>query len=193
MDTSKLLELLGTLKQMPRIGWLQCGVTIAGVEDVAQHSFEVSTITMLLADVVRKSGAKLNGDRAIRMAILHDWAEATVADFPYTALKYLSSSDEKRKMERRALEEMFRGVALSSDYLTLWDEYSQKSTTESKLVHAADLLSILVTAVKYRERGLRSKELDDLWNAVNEELAPFVREFPPVEELVRDFGKRFRS
>jgi putative hydrolases of HD superfamily len=192
----KLIELLSRLnglKLIPRTGWLFCNVSPVGVEDVAQHSFEVATITVLLAEELRREGKKIDGGRAIEMAIVHDWAEAEVADFPYTALKHLESPDVKKKMENRAMHELLEEILGRERYLALWKEYGEKKTTESRLVHSADYLSMLVQAIKYRERGVHSKELGELWQAVKSDLAPYAEEFKAVGNLVREFDSAFST
>ncbi len=188
----ELLERLNNLKRMPRTGWLLCDVAPGEVEDVAQHSFEVAAMSLLLADELERKGKKLDRERILTMAVMHDWAEAEVADFPYTALKHLGPS-RKRRMERSALEELLKGKPEKARYLALWQEYNDKRTLESKLVHAADYLSMLVQATKYREQGVRSRELGDLWRAVTKDLAPFVKEFGPVRELVVELKRRWAA
>jgi len=189
----EFLERLNNLKRMPRSGWLFCNVSLSEVEDVAQHSFEVSAITLLLIDELERSGVKLDPQRALSMAILHDWAEASVTDFPYTALKYLGSRGLKDRMEQRALEDNLRSIPSGGRYLKLWQEYSEKRTPEAKLVHAADYISMLVQAIKYKERGNNSKELHELWQAVHEDLKPYMAEFKPVKDLVKEFDKRYSA
>lgn len=193
MGLRELLEQLNNLKRMPRTGWLLCGVSLEGVEDVAQHSFEVATIAMLIADELRRGGEKLDRDRAICIALLHDWAEAEVADFPYTALKHLGSPGTKQHMEQSALEELLEGIPKKANYLALWREYKDKRTPESRLVHAADYLSMLVQAIKYQEQGISSRELCELWRAVRKDLASYAREFKPVRELVVELEKHFST
>jgi putative hydrolase of HD superfamily len=189
----EFLERLNNLKRMPRAGWLFCDVPLSEVEDVAQHSFEVSAITLLLIDELERSGLKLNPERALSMAILHDWAEATVTDFPYTALKYLGSKELKEGMEQRALEDNLRNIPGAKKYLKLWDEYSEKRTPDAKLVHAADYISMLVQAIKYKERGNTSKELHELWQAVHKDLEPYMAEFKLIRDLVKEFDKRYSA
>lgn len=189
----KFLERLNNLKRMPRSGWLFCGVPLSEVEDVAQHSFEVSAITLLLIDELESSGVKLNPERALSMAILHDWAEASVTDFPYIALKYLGSRDLKDRMEQRALEDNLRKMTSGGKYLKLWQEYSEGRTSEAKLVHAADYISMLVQAIKYKERGNNSRELHELWQAVHEDLKNYMAEFKSVKDLVKEFDKRYSA
>jgi len=189
----EFLERLNNLKRMPRTGWLFCDVPLSEVEDVAQHTFEVAAITLLLMDELERSEVKLDRQRALSMAILHDWAEALVADFPYTALKYLGPEGVKKRMEGRALEDFLRNLPGGGRYLKLWKEYNEKRTPEAKLVHAADYISMMVQAIKYKERGNRSKELDELWHALHADLKPYMAEFKPVKDLVKEFDKRYST
>jgi len=190
MKLRELVEQVENLKLMPRTGWLLCNVYLKEVEDVAQHSFDVAAITFLLSGELEQKGMKLDAGRAMSMAIIHDWAEALVGDFPYPAVKHLGSRKKKNEMERSALKEMLQGISKGGDYLKLWDEYAEKRSPEAKLVQAADYLSMLLQAIKYRERGNRSRELNVLWKAVRSDLAPYEKYFNPVRELVRDLEKR---
>jgi len=187
------LERLNNLKRIPRTGWLLCNVSLSEVEDVAQHTFDVAALTLLLADELERGGRKLDRERALSMAVVHDWAEAPIGDFPYTALKHLGPIGAKKRIEKRALEDLLGRLPNREKYQRLWREYSEKRTLEARLVHAADYLSMLVQALKYKERGNRSRELDELWLAVQADLKPYVSEFLPVRELARELDKRYRA
>jgi len=159
---------------------------------VAQHTFDVAAITLLLSGEAERMGTKLNRERALSMAIVHDWAEASIGDFPYTALKHLGPAGTKKSIEEKVLKDILHELPNKEKYMELWREYNEKHTVEAKLVHAADYLSMLVQAVKYHERGHRSRELDELWNAVEEDLRPYTEEFPQIKGLVEELRKRFR-
>jgi len=193
LKLNEFLERLNNLKHIPRTGWLLCNVPLTDVEDVAQHTFDVAAITLLLADELERRGKKLDREQALSMAIVHDWAEASVGDFPYTALKYLGPIGTKKRIEKRALEDLLRGLPNKEKYLSLWREYSGKSTLESKLVHAADYLSMLVQALKYRERGNRSKELDELWRTVHKDIKIYEKEIHPVMALIKELDELYSA
>ncbi len=190
MKLEELLEKLNDLKHLPRTGWLFAGESLKNVEDVAQHSFEVATLTLLLSDELERAGIRIDRGRALSMAVMHDWAESLVTDFPYPAVKYLESARVKTSMEDKAFVEL---LGNNKVLLGLWKEYRDKKTLESKLVYAADNLSLLVQAVKYREKGNRSRELEKLWLAVKRDLGPYVCEFPVLKKLVADLNKRYQK
>jgi putative hydrolase of HD superfamily len=60
MRLSDFLERLNSLKRISRTGWLMCNVPLSEVKDVAQHTFDVATITLLLADELERQGKKLD-------------------------------------------------------------------------------------------------------------------------------------
>lgn len=193
MKPQELFDRLNSLKRIPRTGWLLCNVPLAEVEDVAQHTFDVATITLLLVDELERKGTKLDKERALSMALVHDWAEVSIGDFPYTALKHLGPAGVKKKIEERALRGLLHGLPEKERYMGLWREYSEKRTLESKLVHTADYVSILIQAVKYRERGNRSREIGELCRAVQKDLQPYIREFPWVRGIVTGLRRKFNS
>ncbi len=191
MKLQELFERINNLKSIPRTGWLLCNVPLGEVEDVAQHTFDVVAMTLVLSDELERRKIKIDQKRALSIAVVHDWAEALVGDFPYPALKHLESGETKKRIERNALNDLLSDLPMKERYLGLWQEYNEKRTLEAKLVHAADYLSMLVQAVKYRERGNRSRGLDELWHAVCKDLKPYARELPVVKELITELQKHY--
>ena len=49
-------------------------------EDVAQHSYFTTLYAMILADLEREKGTKIETERLLRMALLHDAEEARTGD-----------------------------------------------------------------------------------------------------------------
>jgi 5'-deoxynucleotidase YfbR-like HD superfamily hydrolase len=49
-------------------------------EDVAQHSYFTALYAMILADLERKKGVRVDSERLLRMALLHDAEEARTGD-----------------------------------------------------------------------------------------------------------------
>src|ERR1044072_9371233 len=91
---STLIE-LQRLKRLDRTGWVLRGFA-NGTESVAAHSFGVSVTAMLLADELLARGVSIDAEKILRLALLHDWAEARVGDMPRTATMYFGSEARKR-------------------------------------------------------------------------------------------------
>ncbi|HYW00739.1 MAG TPA: HD domain-containing protein, partial [Candidatus Acidoferrum sp.] len=68
------LQALSDLKNIPRSGWLSHRISIQDVESVADHSFSTSVLAMVLANFEVKTGRRVNVERVLKMALLHDLA-----------------------------------------------------------------------------------------------------------------------
>ncbi|MEM2672730.1 MAG: HD domain-containing protein, partial [Candidatus Hadarchaeales archaeon] len=75
MELLELMERLGRLKGVERKGWVLRGFSPA--EDVAQHSFEVCSLSLLLSLELK---GRVNLEKVLTMAVLHDWPEALTGD-----------------------------------------------------------------------------------------------------------------
>jgi len=150
-----LLIELGSLKRLPRTGWLLRGVP--NPESVAEHSYRVALITLFLADELK---AKVDVEKALKIALLHDVGEARITDIPKTAQYYL----DKGKAEKRAVMELLLSSPRPREYFTLWREYEEELSTEGRLVKFADRLEMLIQAYEYEKVGFRN--LDEFWGTV---------------------------
>jgi len=185
----ELLENLNRLKRIPRTGWLLCGTPLGEVEDVAQHTFDVVAMTLVLSEELSLENVDLS--HALAMAVVHDWPEALIGDIPYPAKKHFRH-EWKSSAEESALKELVRGLRSSKKYMELWREYREGKTVEAKLVHMADYLSIMVQALKYREGGNSSRGLTELWRAICDDISPYLEEFPGCAGLIRELDRRFK-
>lgn len=177
-----LIEKINLLKQIPRMGWLEGGIDPEQAEDVAQHTFITATITLVLSDSVEGG---LDSGRALKMAVIHDWAEAITGDFSKRVTSLLGGEEVKENIEEKALEDLLlEDLSTREIYLELWREYSENETREAKLVHVADRFSMLVEANRLFRKGEKSEKLMGIWNTVRCELEQYVETFPVVEELL---------
>lgn len=159
-----LVEEIGVLKNLPRTGWRFRGIKDA--ESVADHCYRVSFLSMLLADVLVKQDVQLNVEKVMRIALLHEIAEARIGDVPFPALEYIPE-DVKEAGEKAAFQSMFeRFDTLLPKYTDLWEEFEKGTSLEGKLVRAADKLELMIQVFEYEQLGYRS--LDKFWtNAWN--------------------------
>lgn len=148
------LKTVGKLKHIPRIGWLLRGKS-NHVESVAEHSMRTAVAAILMADLAQLNGIKVNVERTIKMAVLHDMAEALVADIDKESLKYLGSKGEeiKKTIESKAIDEILSqlpSTRLGQSYAELLKEYRERKTVEAKIVKAADKLETAIQALEYK-------------------------------------------
>ncbi len=155
---------LQRLKRLDRTGWTLRGLP-NGTESVAAHSFGVSATAMLLADKLIAQGVVIDVEKVLRMALLHDWAEARVGDMPRTATMYFGSAARKQA-ETAAFSDIVRDVETERLYASLYDDYEQRNSLESRLVKAADVLDLLVQVLALERAGARG--LDEFWEVAEQ-------------------------
>jgi putative hydrolase of HD superfamily len=169
---------LQRLKRLDRTGWTLRGLP-NGTESVAAHSFGVAVTAMTLADELQTRGVSVDTERLLRMALLHDWAEARVGDMPKTATTYFASEVRKRA-ETAAFADVVRGAGgANSLYRELYDEYEQRKSLEARLVKAADVIDLLVQVLALERAGARG--LEEFWEVM--EAGDFQLEGPAQEIL----------
>jgi len=144
---------LDSLSELPRTGWLLRGVRPC--ESIAEHSFGVALVTMLLVDATRAEGAQVDGERALRMALVHDAPEACTGDIPMP---------QKTPQLSAALEELELSLArrlLPAEQAELWHQADECRTLEARLVKAADKIQMMLKALVYTRCG--RGEVSEFW------------------------------
>jgi putative hydrolase of HD superfamily len=166
---------LGKVKMIPRSGWISHGISLQEVESVADHSFSTTVLAMLLADLEVANGRRINIERVLRLALLHDLPEALTFDISKSYLEYLGMRGEaiKSELEQAAWKHLIEGIekgAIRKRYAQLQSEFNAEQTIESMIVHAADRLDLLLQIVEYRRRGYPKAILADLWKSTSQKL-----------------------
>jgi putative hydrolase of HD superfamily len=145
---------LDPLANLPRTGWLLRGVSPC--ESIADHSFGVALTALLLTDELRAMGQEVDGERVLRMAIVHDAPEARTGDIP------MPSKTAELDAAVTELETRLAQALLPERLVRDWEEAERGETLEAKIVKAADKLQMMMKVVVYeRQRGAR---LDEFWD-----------------------------
>ncbi|MCX6648178.1 MAG: HD domain-containing protein [Candidatus Bathyarchaeota archaeon] len=172
MDTDGLIDFIaeaGKLKRLPRTGWVESGVP--DPESVADHSFRVALIALVLADA--KGLDSLN---VVRMALLHDLAEAETGDLTPTQK---GADPGAKRAEDEAMVRLLNKLpeAIRGAYRSAWREFSEASTEEARLVRDADKLEMVIQASEYQQDGGDRGKLMRFWHAeINGEEAKMIRD-----------------
>jgi putative hydrolase of HD superfamily len=170
---------LQRLKRLDRTGWVLRGFA-NGTESVAAHSFGVGVTAMLLADKLLAEGVRVNVEKVLRMALLHDWSEARVGDMPRTATEYFGS-DARKRAETAAFRDLVRAVDSNALYAQLYDDYEQRNSLEARLVKVADVIDLLIEALALERAGGRG--LDEFWDVARN---PQFQLDGPAKQIVDD-------
>jgi putative hydrolase of HD superfamily len=159
------------LKDIFRTGWKLSGVDRP--ESVADHSFCVAMLAMILGDAL-----DLDTGKMMRMALLHDLTESKLGDIHYESRTYLGDSAISTAEEKAAHD------LLPQDYLQLWDEFQQKKSKEAQVVSACDKLELYFQALRYEKRGYRG--LEHFWKNswIKKDFTPEIEEiFAQLEKM----------
>ena len=134
---------IASLKTLPRSGW-KIKVGLNNSESVAEHSYMMSVMAMILADL-----KSLDSEKVIKMSILHDWAESKIGDFMPDEIGY----DKKSELENYAMLEILESLpqSLQTDYQNIWSEFLVRETQEARLVHEIDKLEMALQAKIYEK------------------------------------------
>ena len=143
------------LKAIPRMGWRVRGVRDG--ESVAEHSYAVALIAMMLAD---RLDIDVDTGKLLKIALVHDLPEHMLGDIHAPASQILGV-DVKEAAELRVLERLFDGLENGPEYIALWKEFAERSSVEGRLVRAIDKLEMFTQAYQYECAGNRM--LDDFW------------------------------
>ena len=171
---------LQRLKRLDRTGWVLRGFPNA-TESVAAHSFGVSVTAMLMADELLTQGVVIDVEKVLRIALLHDWAEARVGDMPRTATLYFGS-DARKQAETSAFRDLTAPINHDgAPYANLYHEYEERNTLEARLVKAADVIDLLVQALALERAGGRG--LDEFWEVAKN---PQLQLEGPTKQMVDD-------
>lgn len=116
-------------------------------ESVSEHSFHTALYAMILADLEEELGNKIDKEKVLRTALLHDLEESLTGDVIYS-LKYSQKNltREIKKIGEILLKRVLNTLPekISQKYLKLWISAKDKSTLEGRIIDAADKLEGLV-------------------------------------------------
>ncbi len=150
-DSGPLVEAffeMAHLKQLYRQGWLERGIGRERCETVAEHTFGVAVLSMVLAGR-HEDGLDLL--KVLRMALVHDFGEIHAGDLtPRDDV----DAKEKERLERESIDRVLSKLPSGGEYKALWEEYVRGESAESRFVRQVDKLEMALQAGIYEAQQL---------------------------------------
>ena len=132
------------LRRTPRSGLQFLG---SGKESVAEHVFQSMMVAYSLVKMEQEKGIKLDENRVLKLALLHDMLESRTGDHNYVNKKYIKVDEEK------ALADMCRPLFFGAEIRELILEFEEKKSDAAKLAADADQLALMVLLKEQQDLG----------------------------------------
>jgi len=170
------------LKDERRTGWQLRGVDAP--ESVAAHAWGVAYLVLALGDRFREDLPGVDLDLALRLAVVHDVAEAETGDVATRADSTAETVDPaaKETAERAAMRDL--AGPLPDRVRDAWEAYEARESPEAVLVKECDLLDVCLQAVLY--------ERDDRYDPADGDPDAF-REYDDLDEFFATTEPRLRT
>ena len=143
----KFYLLATELKDKIRSGWKVWNIDRKRVESIAEHIYG----TCILAIGI-DSEFDLNIDiyKVVMMLVLHEIEEVKIGDLtPFDNV----TKEEKRKMGKKAVEEVFSTLSKKNSYIELIEEFEERKTRESIFAKMCDKLEADIQCKLYCEEN----------------------------------------
>jgi putative hydrolases of HD superfamily len=149
---------VGKSKRLLRTGWVR--EKVEDSESVAEHSFRVGALVMVLSD---KFGYKLDKEKLLKMAFLVDLGELATGDVVTGRGEHIDvkKRDEVEQQEKEGIKEMFDRIGDGKEYSAIYDEMIDRTTPEAKAFWQLDRLEMALQALEYEEE--QGKNLEEFF------------------------------
>jgi len=146
---------IGAVRLIPR-QWHR--FHMGNVGDLADHHFRVLWLSLIIA---AREKAKVDTEKMMKMALVHDIAESRTGDADYIARQYVI------RKENEGIKDMLEDTSLREEFLAVWHEYEQRECLEAKIVKDADNLDV---DMELMEQGSQGHHLPIDWREARQNL-----------------------
>jgi putative hydrolase of HD superfamily len=164
----RFIHIVGKVKGLIRTGWRE-KVGIEKPESVADHMYRTAVISMIISDL-----EGFDTEKVLRMALLHDLAEAFTGDLTPTQ-KEMYKPLNVMELEEEAIRKILSNLPenISDVYLSIWREIRDSESEEAKLVRSVDKLEMAVQAEEYIGQGYAAERLEEFINSAESKIQNF--------------------
>ncbi len=165
----------------------------ANKNTVAEHSWRLALMALVIGTECK---VRVDIDRAITLALLHDLAEAKTGDID--AIEQIDGGKQvlanKAAMEESAMHEMTDDLPFGDWIYSLWREFEDKLTVEAKFVKALDRIEGFLHIAENGVEAYIPKEFHA--DYANEAVAAFdeaTQHFPELKDFLEAVKKDLKQ
>ena len=173
-----MFNLMELTRSMPQSGYALLGIQKAELSDLAQHQYLVAMIAWQLAMGANRAGAKLNIEKVLELALVHDLGELFGGDI---AMPYGHYNKKAKKLAKTFEEENLRYLSRffgrEKNYaLKLFEEVKKQKTDEGLVVKLADYMECshyrsYMNAVDRQDQDLNMEKMRSFLKRVKDQAA----------------------
>ncbi len=188
------------MKRLLRTGWIRAGVPKCDIESLADHSWAVAILTYcfvieenaLRADIHEKPS--LNIERAVFIALFHDFLESEYLDIDKSVFN-LTSSDKiisfLKELEEGALNRIIKQLTPNMGN-SLEDLMKEKNSLEYQVVRIADHVDLLLQTRDYsKKQWIDTKNAESFQTYALNQLERYLIEFLFLKPFLAREGFEF--
>jgi putative hydrolases of HD superfamily len=156
-------------------------------ESSADHSWRLAMMSFMIGE---KLSLDINMLHAVKLALIHDIAEAETGDIDARLIYNGSvSKKQKSKDEEEAFLKMTSNLnkEQAGEIIALWKEYEEGETREAKYIRALDKMEGLM---HYIANGKGIFDEPDLMGTYGNKIVGEVPKLKPIFQLIKDDLKR---
>ncbi len=156
-------------KRVVRTGWTM--MDISSPESVAEHSYQLCVMAMVLADQLGVDRVKL-----IKMALIHDLGEIFTGDIVWVRGNIIDIDKRRKKelIEAEGIKKIFKDTHKAEEYKSIFQEMVERKTAEADIFWQLDKLEMAIQALDYELRN--KKDLGEFFVSVDLQItSPLIR------------------
>jgi putative hydrolase of HD superfamily len=180
------------MKTLLRTGWIRAGIPKSEIESLADHSWGVSILTLILCieeNKIRKAQKKklLGIEKALSIALLHDFPESESMDLDksiYPLIDPKELEDFIIKIESGAIRHIVNRTSpeVGRNFKTI---LTDKESPEYRLVRISDQIDLILQAKHYETKNwLKREDSDSFQNNALNKLNEYTEEFLFLSEYL---------
>ncbi len=201
-EINQFFQPIYRMKELLRQGWVG-KVPVSDIESVAEHSFGVAMISLILVpienDLRKKSNQThklLNKSEIVEKALVHDLTESQFLDLDKSFNSLLEDSEFKTiklKLEQNAENKLIKNFdslvkeTFLLENIVILPEMTKNNSEEDEFIKLADLFELYFQALNYAEKKfIAEKNSRPFIESTYKKISTFKNKFLVVSYLIGD-------